>query len=283
MSQLCARFIDQLHLKGYSEKTVENYVSAVAALARRHPDCSPLSLSTSQISGHLLFLIQERKLAPATVNLHLDALKTFFFLMAPGSTIMKGFSHVKNTHRLPLVLSPAEVDRMIAATVNIKHKSVIMVLYSAGLRLMECINLKPGHIESQRHKIRVEQGKGKADRYTVLSETTLSTLRQYYLAYHPRVWLFENARHDKQYSVRSVGHIVSQAARAAKIGKRVHPHTLRHSFATHLMEAGTPLPVIQRLLGHTSIKTTMIYLHVGQPLLDKVVSPMDIDRAVAHG
>ena len=282
MSLLRAQFIDRLHLKGYSERTVENYVAPVAALSN-HYHLSPLSLSFQQISDYLLFLIQQRKLAPATVNLHIDAMKTFFALMTPGSTLMKDFSHVKNNHRIPLVLSRQEVNRMIEAIANLKHKAVLMVLYSAGLRLAECINLKPCHIESQRQKIRVEQGKGKADRYTILSEKTLDTLRTYYRAYRPRVWIFEGTSIGTQYSVRSVGHIVSKAAHDARIDKRVHPHTLRHCFATHLMEAGTPLPVIQRLLGHTSIKTTMIYLHVGQPLLDKTISPLDMNPEVTNG
>jgi len=282
VSPLRAQFIDQLRVKGYSECTVENYVSAVAAVSRRFGK-SPLLLTTDEVRQYLLHLLEERKFAPATVNLHLDSIKTFFRLMAPASTVMGGFSHVKNGRRIPLVLSLAECRRMIEVTTNLKHKAIIMVLCTAGLRLMECINLKPRHIESERMKIRVEQGKGKVDRYTILSEKTLVVLREYFRVYRPKEYLFEGDKEREPFGTRTVGYIVSKAARLAKIDKKVHPHTLRHSFATHLMEAGVPLPVIQRLLGHGSIKTSMIYVHVAQPLVDRTVCPLDMDRGVAHG
>jgi site-specific recombinase XerD len=277
MSVLRSQFIDQLHLKGLSDSTVENYVSNISSLSR-HYKVSPLDLSAQQISDYLLHLLRDRKLFPSTVNLHIDSMKSFYALMAPGSTIMDNIPHVKNVHRLPLVLSRQEVDRMIAATENLKHRAALMLLYSAGLRLMECVNLKPCHIESQRMKIRIEQGKGKVDRYTTLSEKTLKTLKEYYRKYRPKVWLFEGQKGGEQYSARSIEVIVKNAARHAKIGKNVHPHTLRHSFATHLMESGIALPLIQRLLGHRSIRTTMLYLHLGDPLRDKTISPLDLDN-----
>jgi len=153
------------------------------------------------------------------------------------------------------------------------------------VRLSECVNLKPRHIESDRMKIRVEQGKGRVDRYTILSEKTLAVLRDYFRGYRPKEYLFEGHTAGEPISPRLVGHVVSSAARKAKIGKPVHPHTMRHSFATHLMEAGVPLPVIQQLLGHSSIKTSMIYMHVGQPLVDKTASPLDmhLDTVLAKG
>jgi site-specific recombinase XerD len=134
-------------------------------------------------------------------------------------------------------------------------------------------------------KVRVEDGKGKKDRYTVLSKRTLETLREYFLAFKPKTWLFEGLE-GKRYAPRTINHIVTQAAMRASISKNVTPHTLRHSFATHLMESGVALPVIQQLLGHTSIKTTMIYLHVSEPLADSTPSPLDIiniPKVVNHG
>lgn len=276
MTPLRVRFIDALHLKGRSEKTIGSYVSVVAALAL-HYRASPLDLCAEQIRLYLLFLLEQRKRAPATVNLHIAALKAYFRLMAPGSTVMEEFSDVKVPSRLPNVLSRQEVMRMIEVTRNIKHRAILMVLYSAGLRLNECVHLKPCHIESQRMKIRVEQGKGMVDRYTVLSPTTLKILRDYVRACRPAVWLFEGQQPAKHLCDRSLGKVVERAARKAHIAKRVTPHTLRHCFATHLLEAGIALPVIQKLLGHKSIKTTMVYLHVGQPMLDKVISPLDMD------
>jgi len=274
------QFIDRLRLKGFSECTVENYVGAVAALAL-HYNLSPLLLSSDQIRAFLLFLLAERKLAAATVNLHMCAFKSFFRLMAPGSTVMAGFTPVKLPHRIPMVLSRHEVDRLIAAAPSLKHKAILMTLYSAGLRLLECVNLKFRHIESDRMKVRVELGKGQRDRYTILAQRTLDTLRQYFLQYHPKEWLFEG-HGGKHLGVRMVGKIVSDAALAAGLGKRVHPHTLRHCFATHLLEAGIALPVIQKLLGHSNIKTTMIYLHVSQPMIDKTISPLDLPKEAGN-
>ena len=278
MTPLRQQFVQSLRLKGFSERTVENYVGAIGAITR-HYRRSPLELTRQEIRSYLLFLLRERKLAPATVNLHMAAMKTFFKLMAPESAIMADCSPVKKAKHIPVVLSRDEVERLISSVHNLKHKAALMLLYSSGLRLQECITLQPAHIESTRMKVRVEHGKGKRDRYTVLSRRTLEALREYFRAYRPEGWLFEG-REGSHYSARSVGKVVTDAAVKAKIGKKVSPHTLRHSFATHLMESGVALPVIQKLLGHASIKTTMIYLHVGEPLINRTQSPLDDDDAV---
>jgi integrase/recombinase XerD len=275
MTPLRQRFIETMRIRGLTERTIDNYVRAVAALTR-HYRVNPLDLTREQIDSYLHFMLHERKLAAATVNLHMDSMKTFFRLMAPQNTMMVGSCHVKTPRRIPRVLSREEVERLIAAVHNLKHKAAVMLLYSSGLRLHECITLLPAHIESDRMKVRVEQGKGKRDRYTVLSKRTLATLKDYYRAYRPKGWLFEG-RDGDHYSARSVGKVVCDAAVKAKFGKRVTPHTLRHCFATHLMEAGVALPVIQKLLGHTSIKTTMLYLHVSEPLAERAKSPLDQD------
>jgi site-specific recombinase XerD len=227
MTPLRALFIDRLRVQKLSEKTIATYVSCVAGLAN-HCRTSPLGLSADQIRGYLLFLLEKRKYAASTFNLHLDAIKTFFRLMAPGSTVMSEFTHAKATRRIPSVLSHEEVDRLIAAAPKLKYKAIIMLLYSAGLRLMECVTIKPVHIESGRMKVRVEQGKGNRDRYTLLSRKTLDVLREYFRAARPRNFLFEGFG-GNHISARMIGRIVSDAAHAAHIGKRVHPHTLRHS------------------------------------------------------
>jgi len=284
MTPLRQQFIDALRLKGFSGSTVTNYVSAVAAISL-HYRVSPLELTKQQIQAYLLFLLRERKLAPATVNLHMDSMKTYYNLMDPDGGRMAGISHVKVPFHIPVVLSRKEVEKLIGAAVNLKHKAAIMLLYSSGLRLQECLNLRPVHIESARMKVRVEDGKGKKDRYTVLSKRTLETLREYFRVFKPKTWLFEG-HGGERYATRTLGHIVKHAALRARIGKNVTPHTLRHCFATHMMESGVPLPVIQQLLGHTSIKTTMIYLHLSEPLLDSTPSPLDVykgRKAVKHG
>jgi site-specific recombinase XerD len=277
MSALRNRFIGLLRLKGLGERTVDNYVSAVARLSLYYKR-SPLDVTEEQVKAYLLHLLRERKLAPATVNLHINALKTFYKLIEPFNTRMADIGYVKVPKQIPLVLSREEVKRMIDATGNLKHKAVLLLLYSSGLRLRECACLKPQHIESARMKVRVECGKGKRDRYTVLSHKALSVLQEYFRLARPRVWLFEG-RNGRRYSARSIGKIVERASHMARIGKRVHPHTLRHCFATHLLEAGTALPVIQRLLGHTNLKTTLVYLHVTTVSMDLIVSPLDIPSA----
>lgn len=284
MTPLRQQFIDTLRLKGFSESTITNYISATAAIAL-HYRISPLKLTPQQIQAYLLFLLRERKLAPATVNLHMDAMKTFFKLMSPSDDRMSGISHVKVPSHIPVVLSREEVEKMINAVTNLKHKAALMLLYSSGLRLQECLHLRPVHIESARMKVRVENGKGKKDRYTMLSRRTLKTLRKYFRVYKPKEWLFEG-RYGARYSARSLATIVGRASSKASIGKEVSPHTLRHSFATHLLESGVALPVIQKLLGHASIKTTMIYLHVTEALVDRTISPLDEDgtaKEVCHG
>lgn len=282
MKPLRQQFIDALRLAGRAEHTIENYLSSVTGITRYY-QCNPLDLTKEQIQDYLLFLHREKKYAPATINLTTNALKSFYHLIAPDCPVMAGIGTMKHRRHIPVVLSRSEVERLIASIRNLKHRALVMLLYSAGLRLNECITLRPVHIESSRMKVRVEMGKGGKDRYTLLSEKALMTLREYFLCYRPKQWLFEG-RDGKHYSDRSVNKIVRNAARKARIDKKVTPHTLRHSFATHLLEAGVSLPVIQKLLGHTSINTTMIYLHVTEPLIEKIKSPFDQPATeVRHG
>lgn len=283
MSPVRQQFIDQMKLNHLAERTIASYVGNVAKISQ-HFGCNPLALTKEQIHQYLLFLQCQRKLKATTIDHIADTLKTFFRLMAPGSKVMEGCPKLKKAHSIPQVLSREEVDRLIAAIKNLKQQVLVMLLYSAGLRLGEVVALRPVHIESARMKVRVEHAKGNRDRYTILSEKTLQNLRVYFLAFKPKEWLFEG-RGGKQYGRRSIGTIIANATKKAGIQKHVTPHTLRHSFATHLLEAGVSLPVIQKLLGHSSIKTTMIYLHVTEPMVDRVKSPFDMDMTaeVCHG
>lgn len=273
MKPLRKQFINKLKIRGLAERTINNYVLIVERITRYYR-CDPLDLTREQIESYRLFLLQEKKLAPATVNLNISAIKAFFEMMKPDNVVMDSFRPMKTPKYLPVVLSREEVERLIAVTTNLKHKVVLMLLYSCGLRLSECIALKPVHIESSRMKVRVEQGKGSKDRYTLLPERTLMTLRLYFHLYKPKEWLI-TGQNGKQFSRRSIAHIVSHAARKAGLGKSVSPHTLRHSFASHLMEAGIALPVIQKLLGHSNLKTTIRYLHVSEVAIDNIKSPFD--------
>lgn len=274
MLSLRDNFIEKLQVLGREEKTIESYLSIMKGVTH-HFKKSPLELTKEHISSYFNYLLTERKLKHTTVNQKIAALKTFYSLLLPESTIMDTFKPLKVPKTIPSVLSKEEIEKIIDATTSIKSKAIVMLLYSAGLRLEECICLKPVHIESASMRIRVEQGKGCVDRYTILSQRTLEVLRDHIKFCRNREWLF-TGRGGNPVSKRYVELIVSMAGAKALKGKRVHPHMLRHCFATHLLEAGIALPVIQQLLGHASIRTTMIYLHVSHTVLSGVKSPLDM-------
>jgi integrase/recombinase XerD len=181
---------------------------------------------------------------------------------------------LREEKRLPVVLNEKEIGDLLKATENIKHKAILMLAYSFGLRLIELINVKLTDIDTIRMQIRIEQSKGKIDRYTLLSVRLLEVLGEYLAIYKPKVWLFEGAT-GGQYSVGSVQAIMKNSMKKAGIKKKVSVHTLRHSFATHLLENGTDLRYIQSLLGHASSKTTEIYTHITTKGFDQIKSPLD--------
>jgi site-specific recombinase XerD len=195
--------------------------------------------------------------------------------MAPHSTVMKTISKVKDVKKLPSVLTTEAIARMVRCTDNIKHRAIIELLYSSGIRLNECINIRPCDIDGKNMLVHVVRGKGEKERYTIISAHALQTLREYFIKYHPKMYLFEGPKH-KQYCNRSVGKVVDSAAKRAGIIKKVTPHTLRHSFATHLLEQNVNLCTIQKLLGHSNIKTTTIYTHVSNATIINIVNPLDI-------
>lgn len=275
MSKLRDAFIVKLHARGRAQRTINSYLSTMKEVTH-HFKQSPLELTEDQIYSYVSSLTTEKGNEPATVNQKIAALKIFYSLMLPESKIMNSFKRLKVPFKIPSILSKKEIETLIDAAKSIKSKAIIMVLYSAGLRLEECAHLKPVHIESNAMRIRVEQGKGSADRYTILSQRTLEVLRNYWKIVRPDEWLFPG-RNGKHLHIRSIEKIVTTAAAKACPGKRVHPHTLRHCFATHLLEAGVALPVIQKLLGHVSIKTTMRYVHVSHTILSRVKSSLDIE------
>lgn len=181
----------------------------------------------------------------------------------------------KKEKKLPEILSKNEISKLLKAVKNLKHKAILYLVYSAGLRVGEVVKLKPTDIDSDRMLIHIIQGKGKKDRYTILSETALSILRQYVKVYKPEHWLFPGQHPDKHLTERSVQKVFGNARIDAKIRKNVSVHNLRHSFATHLLEGGVNLRYIQELLGHSSSKTTEIYTHVTQKNLSNIISPLD--------
>jgi Site-specific recombinase XerD len=274
MTPLRQDFIQRLELKGYSPKTVKSYVNAVAKLAKFY-NCSPLEITSQQIKDYLHQLIKNKVMAERSINLDIGALKTFYNFMLPGSDVMKDITGMKPPKVLPEVLTTDEVTKLLAAPSNVKHRAILELLYSSGIRLQECCDLEPGDIDRSQLLLHIRSGKGKKERFTIISQRVIDTLSDYYRACRPKKYLFEGW-YDKQYSRRSIEKIVSTAAEKASIKKSISPHTLRHSFATHLHENGVSLQVIQKLLGHTSIKTTTIYSHVSTQTIRKVVSPLDV-------
>lgn len=274
MSPEHVAFINKLKVRRYSQRTLSNYESIITQL-EKHYNKSLLVLTTSDIEKYLLHLLDVNRFLPATVNLHIGAIKTFYSLIAPSCTIMNGISKVRNRKKLPQVLTVEEVAKLISCTKNIKHRALLGLLYSSGIRLRECVELKPTDIDGKKCLVHVAKGKGNKERYTIISKHALTTLREYYLQYRTKVYLFEGSRVGTPYSARSVGKIVDKAAIMARINKNVSPHTLRHSFATHLLEQNVNLRTIQKLLGHSNVNTTTIYTHVSNVTISNVVSPLD--------
>jgi site-specific recombinase XerD len=279
MTEVRSRFIRLLEMRGLVPKTITTYVLVIAEISRFF-NKSPLLLTGEEICTFLLHRTKIDGLAPRTVNLYRGALRTFFSLMVPQGAVMANVPKMKTPKHLPAVLSRDEVDRLLAAIRNPKHKAMVTVLYSSGLRVSECAALKVADIDSKRMVIRVEQGKGRKDRYAVLSTRALELLRNYYRLYRPAYWLFEGQqRGGPHICTRSIEMVVEEAGRKAGIIKRISAHTLRHSFATHLLESGVQLPVIQRFLGHASIRTTNLYTQVSSVMLHSVKSPFDTEPA----
>jgi site-specific recombinase XerD len=266
--------IENMEMRNYTPKTIEIYVDVVARFAR-HFGKSPEQLGSEQVRAYLLHLVQEKKLAWGTYKQALAALRYLYRWVLDGPEVVEDIRCPRPERRLPVVLSFGEVQRFFAAVASFKHRMILMTAYAAGLRIAEATHLKVSDIDSERMVIRVCQGKRKKDRYTILSPVLLQMLRHYWVAARPISYLFPGRALDQPLSVSVVQRICKDAQVRAGIDKTVTPHTLRHSFATHLLEAGTDLRVIQELLGHASPRTTALYTHVSKKLIGQTRSPLD--------
>lgn len=225
-----------------------------------------------QFQNHL---VKDKKVSRSYQNQSINAIKYYLEQVLGHDRQLFDLDRPKKTQRLPIVLSIAEVQSILKSTSNLKHKTMLTTMYSSGLRVGELLNLKIGDIDSQSMRIWVKEGKGVKDRISILSPLLLDLLRAYFRQYRPKDYLFEGPG-EKPYSASSVRRILTRAVQKAGIKKTVKTHTLRHSFATHLLENGTNLRYIQALLGHTSAKTTEIYTHVTTQKLDEIKSPLDL-------
>jgi integrase/recombinase XerD len=275
MGILRDRMTEEMQLRNFTVATQKAYLYSVTKLAQyymRPPD----QLGKEQIRSYLVYLITERKLSPNTMTAMIAGLR-FFYNETLGWDETKVFiPRRKKTSHLPEVLSPNEAARLINATRGLKQRVLLMTAYSAGLRVSELVNLKLTDIDPERMTIRVEQGKDRKDRYTILSQTLLVELPQYYKRYRPCTWLFVNRAKNGPLSKNQAQHIYNQAKKRAGLRKGRGIHTLRACFATHLLEAGEDLRKIQLLLGHSSILSTQRYLRLRQPTLGSTVSPLDL-------
>jgi len=274
MTSLRKRMIEEMELRNFAPKTIELYVGNVAMFAR-HFGKSPEQLGYEEVRQYLLYLVQEKKVAWSTYNQALAALRYLYRWVMKQGEFVQDIRGPRREQRLPEVLSFNEIRRFFSAVVSYKHRMVLMTAYSAGLRISEAVNLQVGDIDSQRMVIRIRRSKRNEDRYTILSPVLLEMLQHYWWAARPVTYLFPG-RAGKPISVSQVQRACREAQANTGIDKEVTPHTFRHSFATHLLEAGTDLRVIQALLGHSSPKTTAIYTHVSNQLIARTRSPLDL-------
>ena len=272
-----------MELKNLSHQTQKSYLAAVKGLSK-HYRKSPNEISKEMIEEYLLYLKNEKNNAPNSCSTVLTGLR-FFYNNVSQKPISIDYSIPRKTRNLPTVLTMEQVWNIICAPSNLKHRLILMTTYSAGLRASEVTPLKPEHIDSDRMLIKVT-GKGSKQRYTLLSKKLLPELRHYYKKYRPKTYLFPSTyfkNKDQSLNYETVRSIYEKARKKAGVKKGKGIHTLRHSFATHLLEAGYDIRKVQVLMGHTRLSTTMIYLHVSRQTLSMIPSPLDlIDTKQVH-
>ena len=279
MTELRARMAADLRLRNYSERTVRVYVQHVAHFAA-HYGRSPDTLGAEEIRRYQQYLVEEKRVSVAYHTQFIAALRFFYGVTLGRQDVVERIPYPRGASKLPCVLSRQEVAQLLGAVRNTKHKVLLTTAYAAGLRVSELTQLKVEDIDSQRMVIVVRQGKGRKDRIVMLAQALLVQLRQYWAEYEPRTWLFPGSHPQRPISTRSVQKVCTSACGRAGITKPVTVHTLRHSFATHLLESGTNLRVIQMLMGHSSLRTTTRYMHVSTERLLHTPSPLDLMEKV---
>jgi len=271
------RLRETLLLHGYRPRTRKVYLGHV----RRFLEWAGLGLDalpedpTPLAERFLLELIEHRGVSRSYHNQVVSALRFTFEKVLGRPRAALELTRPRKESKLPTVLSQSEVARLLAAPRNLKHRALLLLLYSSGLRVSELVRLRPEDVDAERGLLRVRRGKGAKDRYTLLADRAVAALRVYWKAYRPERWLFPGGRPERHLTPRSVQRVVARAAQRARITKHVTPHTLRHSFATHLLEGGTNLRIIQELLGHASSRTTERYTHVATSTFESIRSPLD--------
>ncbi len=264
----------ELKLRGYSPKSRKAYLGHIERFGQFYMK-DLRRLGETEVRNYMLHLLEAKQTSHTYVNQAVSALKFFYGRVLKRPKIMVNVPRPSRERKLPEVLNKQEIFNLLEAVDNPKHRAIMLLTYSAGLRLGEVVRLRVEDIDSERGLIHVRQAKGRKDRYTVLSKIALEDLRIYWKEYKPQKWLFPSAQPDHHLHERSVQKILEHACKKAGIRKAISVHTLRHSFATHLLEGGTDLRYIQELLGHKSSKTTEIYTHVSKKDIGRIQSPLD--------
>ena len=267
-------YIEHLILKRYSENTIKTYVSELKKFSAFYASRDLDTLTKDDIKDYLLHLVQKNKVSVSSQNQAISALKYYYEKILHYPKFKFTVERPRKLKTLPKIISELQVFNLLKHTYNLKHKSIIALLYSSGIRVSEVIALKKEHLNFENHTILIKQAKGFKDRITVLATTTAEVLDAYLKSYTPKNYLFEGQNGGK-YSARSINKFIQRNAKSAKIAQHISAHTLRHSFATHLLNNGTDIRLIKELLGHNSIKTTQIYTHVSDRDLRMIESPID--------
>ncbi len=268
------RLIDQIKLKGYSPNTSRSYTNEFVQYLHYLDEIPAKTCTENEIKNYLLHCINELKLTESSIHSRINAIKFYYEKVLFQDKIFVEIPRPKKQLKLPKALNLNEIRRIFEVTKNLKHNTMLKLCYGMGLRLSEIINLKISNIDSQTMQVHIERGKGKKDRYVNLPESILEQLRTYYMKYRPKEYLFEG-QYGGSYSPRSIQQVFKNSLLKASINKKVGIHSLRHSYATHLLESGTDIRFIQELLGHNDIKTTLVYTHVSDKSLRKIISPLD--------
>ena len=267
-----------MELRGLSPLTRDGYVGVVYRLAR-HYHRSPDQITNDELKAYVLYMLREQKRSRSTVIVVISALRLFYHRVLHRSfdEVAAALPGMKKPVLRPRVFSPEQVTRLLdAECLSVKHRTMLLITYAAGLRVSEVCRLRPEHILSERGQIHVVQGKGSKDRYTILSPRLLAELRAYWRIYHPKDWLFpSDLKPGCPLVTEAIKRAFHRAVRATGLPSNGGVHSLRHSFATHLLEAGVPVPILQRLLGHRSYATTSRYLHVRREFISQLTGPLE--------
>ena len=270
-------FADYLDLQRVAPKTKESYLHAVSDIAGFHHQ-TPENLSTDQIQDYLLHCIQVKQLEWASCNVLFCALKKYYQGFLGRDDSQFSIPPRPRAKKLPMLISREELNRLLNSPANAKHRALLNIIYGSGLRVGEAVRLRPEHIESDRLMLRVEQGKGRKDRYTILSKTSLDLLREYWREYQPSQWLFFGRDKNKHMPIETAQKIYYQAKEKAGVTSGRGIHSLRHCFASHALEQGVDIFILKRWLGHASVKTTCVYLHTSKHRMEQLVSPLDFQQ-----